>query len=62
MLRGRFVSKTPDDPVIVVPIRKVFQCANEFVEGCESFEIDQLLLECSNESFDASVSFSTSDE
>ena len=62
MLRGHLVSKTPDDSVIVEPIRKVFQSAIEFVEGCESFEPKQLLLQCSSKSFDAFVSFWTPDE
>ena len=62
MLRGYLVSKTPDDSVIVEPIRKVFQSAIEFVEGCESFEPKQLLLQCSSKSFDAFVSFWTPDE
>ena len=47
MMRGRLVAKKPDDPVIVVPMRKVFQSAMGFVEGCESFEPKQLLLDCS---------------
>ena len=46
-MRGRLVAQTPDDPVIVVPMRKVFQSAIGFVEGCESFEPKQLLLEYS---------------
>ena len=62
MLRGRLVAKTPEDPVIVVSMRKVSKRNIEFIDGCESCEPEQLLLECSNESFDASVSFWTSDK
>ena len=62
MMRWRLVAKKPDDPVIVVPMRKVFQSAIGFVEGCESFEPKQLLLQCSSKSFDAFVSFWTPDE
>ena len=62
MLRGRFVSKTPEDPVIVVSMRKVSKRNIEFVDGCESCEPEQLLLECSNESFDTADALWTPDE
>jgi len=61
-LRGRLEAKTPDDPVTVVPMRKVFQSVIEFVDGCESFEPKQLLLECSNKSFNTAIAFGTSDK
>lgn len=62
MLRGRLVAKTPDDPVIVVLMRKVSKRNIEFVDGCESCEPEQLLLECSNESFDTAVALWAPDE
>ena len=43
VLRRRFVYKTPEDPVIVVSMRKVSKRNIEFVDGCESCEPEQLL-------------------
>ena len=44
VLRGRLVAKTPDDPVIVVSMRKVSKRNIEFVDGCESCEPEQWFL------------------
>ena len=62
MLRGRLVAKTLGDPVIVVSMRKVSKRNIEFVDAGESCEPEQLLLECSNESFDTAVALWTPDE
>ena len=62
MLRGRLVAATPDDPVIVVSMRKVFQCAIEVVDGCESLEPKQQLLECSNKSLNTTIAIGTSNK
>ncbi len=62
MLRGRLVAKTPEDPKVVETISEFLQRGVQFFDTGESCEPEQLLLECSNESFDASVSFWTPDE
>ena len=62
MLRRRFVSKTPEDPKVVETIGEFLQCVVQFFDTGEACEPKQLQLECSNESFDASVSFWTPDE
>ena len=56
MLRGRHVAKTPEDPKVVETIGEFLQRGVQFFDAGESCEPEQLLLECSNESFDASVS------
>ncbi len=56
MLRGRFVSKTPEEPKVVETIGEFLQRVVQFFDAGESCEPEQLLLECSNESFDTSVS------
>ena len=56
------VAEASDDRVIVESMCKVSKRNIEFVDGCESCELEQLLLECSNESFDASVALRTPDE
>jgi len=57
VLRRRFASKTPEHQKVVETIGEFLQCGVQFVDASESCEPEQLLFECSNESFDASVSF-----
>ena len=57
MLRRRFASKTPEHQKVVETIGEFLQCGVQFFDAGESCEPEQLLFECSSESFDASVSF-----
>ena len=57
MLRGRLVAKTPEDPKVVETISEFLPRGVRFFDTGESCEPEQLLLECSNESFDTAVTF-----
>lgn len=57
MLRGRFVSKTPEDPKVVETIGEFLQRGVQFFDTGKSCKTEQLLFEGSNEWFDASVQF-----
>ena len=59
---GRSVADPSDDPVVVEAVREVAQGAVELGNGAESVKPEQLLLQGSDESPDASVALGLADQ
>ena len=59
---GRSVADPSDDPVVVEAVREVTQGADELGDGAESVKPEQLLLQGSDESPDASVALGLADQ
>ena len=59
---GRSVADRSDDPVVVEAVREVTQGADELGDGAESVKPEQLLLQRSDESPDASVALGLADQ
>ena len=59
---GRSVADQSDDPVVVEAVREVAQGAVELADGAESVKPEQLLLQGSDESPDASVALGLADQ
>ena len=59
---GRSVADPPDDPVVVEAAGEVAERLVELLDGPESVEPEQLLLQGPDESLDASVALRLADE
>ena len=59
---GRSVADPPDDPVVVEAAGEVAEHLVELLDGPESVEPEQLLLQGPDESLDASVALRLADE
>jgi len=59
---GRSVADPPDDPVVVETAGEVAERLLELLDGAESVQPEQLLLQDSDESLDAAVAFGLADE
>ncbi len=59
---GRSVADPPNNPVVVEAAGEVAECVVELLDGPESVEPEQLLLQGPDESLDASVALRLADE